>query len=647
MPKRLLTKSPKNDIKIFIIPILLLYIISYLYIPTIQIGFFYDDLLLHDLPYWPSSAKYSEISWLIFDLIIRNFGYNGAIFHFYSFSIHLLNTVLFLSVVRRLGASRPLAWMAMALWGLFPFAHEPVAYTIGSRNALVVFWLLLATAFALRPGRYIGIIRGFLAIISFIMAVLTYETGVLWPALLLGIDQARRKRFRGLRLLIFLTIGTGILAVRSPLLESVPEQAPLNFTLESALYAVQGWLYPFVPLLRPLWGVLFDWRPTLLRALRPEDWAFLGIGFGLTGVLTRITRPRWPILLGSYWFALSITPSLISWGHASGMMNYPRTLLGPGIGSALAWATILDSWRRRGRWGRLLAGAGLGFTLALSVSTLAASLEYYRDATRILRGMAAAAWEAGDRPILYVNLPYNVGYRWFRARFYPYIYGGAGAVLITTDRELARYIRLNGGPDLTGRPSGWVESRRLEALYPNWFTPAPPIDFPGLRDALEDHAVYVFREDLAWVPLHEIWRVHGMSDRVHAEAPPLEILEPSPRFDGRIALRGWRIDEEAGELLLAWEALAPPERRWHVFVHLLDEKGELLGQADGPMAGGLAPTEAWRTGDWVIDHRPLPPGIRPAALRLGLYDWTSGERATVEWGTLRPPDRYVVLATPR
>jgi hypothetical protein len=138
-----------------------------------------------------------------------------------------------------------------------------------------------------------------------------------------------------------------------------------------------------------------------------------------------------------------------------------------------------------------------------------------------------------------------------------------------------------------------------------------------------------------------------MSDRVHAEAPPLEILEPSPRFDGRIALRGWRIDEEAGELILAWEALAPPERRWHVFVHLLDEKGELLGQADGPMAGGLAPTEAWRTGDWVIDRRPLPPGIRPAALRLGLYDWTSGERATVEWGTLRPPDRYVVLATPR
>jgi hypothetical protein len=84
-----------------------------------------------------------------------------------------------------------------------------------------------------------------------------------------------------------------------------------------------------------------------------------------------------------------------------------------------------------------------------------------------------------------------------------------------------------------------------------------------------------------------------------------------------------------------------------VFVHLLDEKGGLLGQADGPMAGGLAPTDAWRTGDWVIDRRPLPKEVQPAALRLGLYDLTSGERATVEWEGLRPPDRYVVLPASR
>lgn len=638
----------------------LLFILLFaLYIPVLSVGFFSDDLLLTVIaPRDPlalfRSAEgllhYRPLSMSLFWLVGRAFGFQGAVFHFLTLSVHLLNASLLYSILRRLGVPRAPAWSATALFGLLPFAHEAIAFVMGSVHSLALLWMLSATALALRPGRSPRWGHALLALGAYLAAVLSHETGIVWPALLLLLERWRPGRFQGLRPLILagFALGAGYMLFWRTRPRGDPGVLALPiFTLESSLYAVQGWLYPLGPALRPLWEALFGPRPILLRALRPGDWAFLGLGLGVTVAMMAIARPRRLVALGLGWFAVSITPSLLFWGPASGMMNYPRMLVIPGVGSAMAWAAVVEGGRQRGAGGRGLVGAGLGVTLLVSTLVTVASLGYYQDATRILRGMAAAAWEAGDRPILYVNLPYNVGYRWFRARFYPYIYGGAGAVLITTDRELARYIRLNGGPDLTGRPSGWVESRRLEALYPNWFTPAPPIDFPGLRDALEDHAVYVFREDLAWVPLHEIWRVHGMSDRVHAEAPPLEILEPSPRFDGRIALRGWRIDEEAGELLLAWEALAPPERRWHVFVHLLDEKGELLGQADGPMAGGLAPTEAWRTGDWVIDRRPLPPGIRPAALRLGLYDWTSGERATVEWGTLRPPDRYVVLATPR
>ena len=638
----------------------LLFILLFaLYIPVLSVGFFSDDLLLTVIaPRDPlalfRSAEgllhYRPLSMSLFWLVGRAFGFQGAVFHFLTLSVHLLNASLLYSILRRLGVPRAPAWSATALFGLLPFAHEAIAFVMGSVHSLALLWMLSATALALRPGRSPRWGHALLTLGAYLAAVLSHETGIVWPALLLLLERWRPGRFQGLRPLILagFALGAGYMLFWRTRPRGDPGVLALPiFTLESSLYAVQGWLYPLGPALRPLWEALFGPRPILLRALRPGDWAFLGLGLGVTVAMMAIARPRRLVALGLGWFAVSITPSLLFWGPASGMMNYPRMLVIPGVGSAMAWAAVVEGGRQRGAGGRGLVGAGLGVTLLVSTLVTVASLGYYQDATRILRGMAAAAWEARDRPILYVNLPYNVGYRWFRARFYPYIYGGAGAVLITTDRELARYIRLNGGPDLTGRPSGWVESRRLEALYPNWFTPAPPIDFPGLRDALEDHAVYVFREDLAWVPLHEIWRVHGMSDRVHAEAPPLEILEPSPRFDGRIALRGWRIDEEAGELILAWEALAPPERRWHVFVHLLDEKGELLGQADGPMAGGLAPTEAWRTGDWVIDRRPLPPGIRPAALRLGLYDWTSGERATVEWGTLRPPDRYVVLATPR
>ncbi|MBO9361420.1 MAG: hypothetical protein J7452_04385 [Thermoflexus sp.] len=641
------------------IGLLLLMILFALYIPVLRVGFFSDDLLLTVIaPRDPvalfQSAEgllhYRPLSMSLFWLIWRAFGFQGAIFHFFTLSVYLLNVSLLYPLLRRLSIPRAPAWSATALFGLLPFAHEAIAFVMGSVHSFALVWMLSATALALRPGRPPQWGRSLLALGAYLAAILSHETGIVWPALLLLLERWRPGRFPGLRSLILagFALGAGYMLFwwTRPRGDPGVLAQPI-FTLESSLYAVQGWLHPLGPALRPLWEALFGPRPILLRALRPGDWAFLGLGLGVTAAMMAIARPRGLVALGLGWFAISIAPSLLFWGPASGMMNYPRMLVIPGVGSAMAWAAVVEGARRRGAVGCRLAGAGLGVTLLVSILVTVASLGYYLDATRILQGMAVAAREAGNRPILYVNLPYNVGYRWFRARFYPYPYGGAGAVLVTDERSLAGYIRLNGGPDLTDWPLGRAESRHLEALYPNWFIPAPPIDFHGLRDALKDHAVYVFREDLTWVPLYEIWQVQGTSDRKQAEALSLEILDPTPRFDERIALRGWRIDREAGELILAWEALAPPERRWHVFVHLLDEKGGLLGQADGPMAGGLAPTDAWRTGDWVIDRRPLPKEVQPAALRLGLYDLTSGERATVEWEGLRPPDRYVVLPASR
>ncbi len=631
-----------------------------LYLPALSVGFFSDDLLFSVLaPRDPSALfrgvpellHYRPLAMSLFWLMQRGFGYDRAAFHFLTLSVHMLNTALLYPVLRRLGAPRAVSRSAVALFGLLPFAHEPIAFVMGSVHSLALFWLLGATAVILRPGSPAAPGKIALALGAYLAAVLSHETGIVWPAWLLGIAGLRRGRFPALRLGIpaGAAVGIGYLLLWRTLPRGDPGVLALPiFTLESSLYAAQGWLYPLGPILGPLWNALFGPRPILLRALRPGDWIFLGLGGGITLGMMALARPRWAIPLGLWGFAVSLIPALTFWGPASGMMNYPRMLLIPGLWVALAWAGVLEGIRRRGAVGRALAGAGLGLSLTVALLFLTASMGYYRDATAILEGMARAAWEAGARPILYVNLPYNVGYRWFRARYYPYPYGGAGAVLITDDRRLAWYIRINGGPDLTGRPTGWVRSARLDALYPNWFTPAPPLGFTALRDALENHAVYVFREDLTWTPLHWIWRVAKSPAESDRRAPGFHRLEPAPRFDGRIALRGWRVEEEGSRqvLILLWEAQADPGRRWQVFVHLLDAQGRWIGQADGPMAGGLAPTEAWRAGDQILDPHPLPEGARPAFFRIGLYDLQSGERAFVEWEPHPPADRSVLIPPP-
>ncbi|MCL6647599.1 MAG: glycosyltransferase family 39 protein [Chloroflexi bacterium] len=89
-------------------------------------------------------------------------------------------------------------------------------------------------------------------------------------------------------------------------------------------------------------------------------------------------------------------------------------------------------------------------------------------------------------------------------------------------------------------------------------------------------------------------------------------------------------------LRLVWEAAAPLERSWTVFVHLVGREGRILAQADGVPAGGLFPTTSWAPGERIVDERrvqpPSPLPDQPLRLFIGLYDPVTGERVPREGG---------------
>lgn len=93
-----------------------------------------------------------------------------------------------------------------------------------------------------------------------------------------------------------------------------------------------------------------------------------------------------------------------------------------------------------------------------------------------------------------------------------------------------------------------------------------------------------------------------------------------------------------GELpiTLYWDVLAPLEREYTVFIHLVDAQGTLAGQGDGPPLSGAYPTTLWATGEWLRDaHRVVvrpdaAPG--PATLWVGLYDPVTGARLALAPG---------------
>lgn len=117
---------------------------------------------------------------------------------------------------------------------------------------------------------------------------------------------------------------------------------------------------------------------------------------------------------------------------------------------------------------------------------------------------------------------------------------------------------------------------------------------------------------------------------------------PNPRrevFASTLALRGFELprdDVSRGDVVpvsLFWEVLEQPVADYTVFIHVLDDGGELVTQFDRPPGGGSAPTSTWQVGQVLRDTYPLsipyhmPVGIY--TVRIGMYTWPLLERLSI------------------
>jgi 4-amino-4-deoxy-L-arabinose transferase-like glycosyltransferase len=108
-------------------------------------------------------------------------------------------------------------------------------------------------------------------------------------------------------------------------------------------------------------------------------------------------------------------------------------------------------------------------------------------------------------------------------------------------------------------------------------------------------------------------------------------------FGGQLRLVGYALDGETtrpGEtihLTLYWQALAPMEVDYSVFVHLVGEDDLIIAQRDSYPGRGNRPTSGWSIGPIVEDVYPISipaTALAPRAYRLvvGAYDYGTMER---------------------
>jgi len=102
-------------------------------------------------------------------------------------------------------------------------------------------------------------------------------------------------------------------------------------------------------------------------------------------------------------------------------------------------------------------------------------------------------------------------------------------------------------------------------------------------------------------------------------------------------------------LTIYWRAKRRMERDYTVFVHLLDENGRLLAQADSQPQGGNYPTSSWREGEVIEDRYeltiPRDASLGELQIEVGMYLLDTMERLPVfdELGRHREEDRILLM----
>jgi hypothetical protein len=104
-------------------------------------------------------------------------------------------------------------------------------------------------------------------------------------------------------------------------------------------------------------------------------------------------------------------------------------------------------------------------------------------------------------------------------------------------------------------------------------------------------------------------------------------------FGSSMALERHRFEPRSTSLTvqLRWRSLAPIERSYKVFAHVLDPTGQkVVAQRDSAPLAGRAPTPSWVPGEVLDDELeiPLPAGLAAGGypLEVGVYEERSGER---------------------
>lgn len=486
---------------------------------------------------------------------------------------HVANSLWLYALTTRITQRWRIGLLAALLYIALP-AYNLAVYWPGVADPLAAFFFLAAMWFWLDYLESGGARRFAVAFISFILALLAKEIGVVLPVVLFLTDRwliAKPISFRQLvqRYALFIvTVAVfGLLEYRV-LTRGV-------FTRQLG-YGIGGHIWD--ALWFHLTTLAFPWNaPAILKNI------LLALILGL--VAFTIYRRRWKMLFLGAAMVLTLLPILpFPPGIAFAARYLYLPLMGSMIGLALAIDFILHARTQSTVW--VVTAIGVAILLWWHGGIIAEDGANFAATTRAERLQ-------------------------FRPIFQRYPTFEPGTLL---------YFIAPTHPNLSG-----LMFTRYGA---NVITSSTEMNFAGnLRDYA--HAFVFYRDE------QNIWRDQTVEPNINLHITPTLpsafnqsiVLERADLVRQRIQ-RG-----EALVVLISWRAAGKIDQEYTVFTHLIDANGNRIDGIDSPPRGGNPPMT-----QWVIDESkqdaiilPLDPAIAPGKymLHIGLYKSDTLERLTL------------------
>ena len=304
------------------------------------------------------TANWIPLTWLSHMLDCQLFGANPRWHHLTNLILHIINTLLLFTVLRRMTAALWQSAFVAALFALHPLHVESVAWVSERKDVLsALFWILTIAAY-LRYVRYTNIKWYLLTLLLFTMGLMAKPMVVTLPFVLLLLDYWPLDRFK--------INGTArLIREKIPFLVLSAVSSVITFLVQQSAGAVSK--IESIPLLTRLANAFVSYMayiekmvwPSRLAVLYPYPVEGLPMQRLVTAVLLLLGISFWVIhiaknsrylLVGWLWYLGTLVPviGLIQVGNQS-MADRYTYLPSIGIFIMIAWgiSEISVKWRFR------------------------------------------------------------------------------------------------------------------------------------------------------------------------------------------------------------------------------------------------------------------------------------------------------------